>query len=48
MQVLTNTYEKLVLKVRYTVLAGAAWFSAVMLVYGMGNKWAVLDEASTW
>jgi hypothetical protein len=47
-QVLTNTYEKLVLKVRYTVLAGAAWFSAVMLVYGMVNKWAVLDEASKW
>ncbi|MHA1165202.1 MAG: hypothetical protein ACTSP0_06420 [Alphaproteobacteria bacterium] len=48
MQVLTNTHEKLVLKVRYTFLAGASWFSAVMLVYGMINKWAELDEASKW
>ena len=48
MQVLTNTHEKLVLKVRYNFLAGLSWFSAVMLVYGMINKWAELDGASKW
>ena len=48
MQVLTNTHEKLVLKVRYTLLAGLSWFSAVMLVYGMINKWAELDSFSKW
>lgn len=48
LQVLINTHEKLVLKVRYTVLAAASWFSAVMLVYGMVNKWAELDLPSKW
>ncbi len=48
MQVLTNTHEKLVLEVRYTFLAGASWFCAVMLVYSMVNKWAQLDELSKW
>ena len=48
MQVLTNTREKLVLEERYTFFAGAAWFSAVMLVYGIYSKWPVLDEASKW
>lgn len=48
MQVLTNTHEKLVLEVRYTILAGASWFSAVMLVYGMVNKWAELGDPGKW
>ena len=48
MQVLTNTREKLVLEERYTFFSGAAWFSAVMLVYGMFNKWAELDVSSLW
>ena len=48
MQVLTNTREKLVLEERYTFFSGAAWFSAVMLVYGMFNRWVQLDVPSLW
>ncbi len=48
MQVLTNTREKLVLEERYTVLAGAAWFSAMTLVFGIYNKWAALDDPTRW
>ena len=48
MQILTNTPEKLVLEERYTWLAGAAWFSAMTLIYGIYNKWSVLDDPSKW
>lgn len=46
MQVLKNTPEKLVLEERYTILAGASWFSAMTLIYGIYNKWPELDDPS--
>ena len=48
MQVLTNTREKLVLEERYSFFAGAAWFSAMTLVYGIYNKWPELDVPALW
>ena len=48
MQVLTNTHEKLVLKVRYRFFAGLSWSSAAMLVYGMIDRWAELDDPGKW
>lgn len=48
MQILENTPEKLVLEERYTLLAGASWFSAMILLLGIWNKWPELDSLSTW
>ena len=48
MRVVTNTYEKLVLEIRFTVMAALSWISAATLVFGLYNKWAVLDDASRW
>ncbi len=48
MQVLKNTPDKLVLTERYTFFAGAAWFSAMTLIYGLYNKWPELDDPSKW
>jgi len=47
-QILTNTPEKLVLEERYTVLAGASWFSAMTLLFGIWNKWPELDDPGKW
>lgn len=48
MQVLENSPDKLVLEERYTVLAGAAWFSAMTLLYGLWHKWPLLDDPGKW
>lgn len=48
MQVLTNTYEKLVLEARYTLFAALSWFSSMTLVYGLYNKWSVLGDGEMW
>lgn len=44
MQILTNTPEKLVLTERYSFLAGASWFSAMTMIYGIYHKWPELDD----
>lgn len=48
MRVVINTYEKLVLEIRFTVMAALSWISAATLVFGLYNKWTLLDEASRW
>lgn len=48
MQVLENTPQKLVLEERYTLLAAAAWFSAMTLLFGLWNKWAMLGDPEKW
>lgn len=48
MQVLTNTYERLVLEIRFTVFAALSWISSMTLVWGLYNKWSVLDDVGKW
>lgn len=48
MQVLENTPQKLVLEERYSFMAGASWFSAMTLLYGLWTKWAILGDPEKW
>jgi hypothetical protein len=47
-RIITNTQERLVLYVRHTVMAGICWGCAVILMYGIANKWAELDLPAAW
>lgn len=48
MQVLTNTRERLVLEIRFTVFAALSWVSAMTLLYSLYDKWSLLGDVGKW
>ena len=48
MQIVTNTYERLTLRLRHTMLAGTAWGCGAILTCGIWNKWVTLDQEALW